>query len=325
MYNLKDLKDVIEVKEDKIVCPVLNCKNEVKRIRKGGNLKHSDFLCLDHNIYISPSTFEYTNELSNLILLDQTDKELYSRIKHAKRECRIARERSEDALTWNIFRHLEKQKYIEPFIKEALGINIINPELILWSFSEKEIRHSKGVLKKLCDARSHFGEIESHSTEPDIIIKGENTLVFIEAKFSSGNNTSGNQEKKSNRIINSKNYNSDWFRTVFNENYETLIRSGKYELMRLWLFGTWIANQNKLTFTLVNLTREKYEQAIEKDFKPLINENETNWFKRITWESIYDFLLARNQDSDRVVLEYFENKTCGFNSSRKIQKAFNRE
>lgn len=250
---------------------------------------------------------------------------MFIKIKLAKRECRISRERSEDALTWNVFRYLNKQKYIHSFIKEKLEFDIVNPELILWSFSEKEMVNRRGILKELADARQQFGEKENRSTEPDIIIKGENAIIFIEAKFSSGNNTSGNAVKKLFRINNRKKYDQDWFKYVFKENYEKLINSGKYELMRLWLLGTWIANEKKLDFYLLNLTREKYEGNIEKIFKPLINETKSNTFERITWESIYDFILAQNNEDNYTILEYLENKSCGFNSSRKKQKAFNRK
>ncbi len=324
MYNIKDLKNTIEVTESTIVCPVLNCKKEVRRIRKGEKLNNVAFLCPEHGIYISPSTFEYVDESSNLVSQNQVDKALLLKIKNAKRECRISRERSEDALSWNIFRHLENRDYLKLYIKKTLGIDIKSPELILWSFSEKESTHSKGVLNELSQARKHFGEDENRSTEPDIIIKGENAIIFIEAKFTSGNNTSGNEIKKSFRIINSKKYNAEWFKSVFKLSYESLIRSGKYELMRLWLLGTWIAHENQVKFYLINLTREKFEQAIEPEFKQLIIENKSNTFKRLTWESIYDFILSQNNDIDKDILEYFENKTCGFNGSRKKQKAFNR-
>lgn len=324
MYNINDLKEKIQVKENSIICPILNCEKEVRRIRKGEKLKQKDFLCPDHNIFISPSTFEYKNEYSNLLPLNQEDKDLLNKIKSAKRECRISRERSEDALSWNVFRHLDKHKYIHSFIKDKFGFDIINPELILWSYSEKETKKRKGVLKELAKARCHFGEEENRSTEPDIIIKGENAIIFIEAKFTSGNNTSGNGVKKQYRINNRKKYDKDWFKSVFKANYEKLINLGKYELMRLWLLGTWIANEKKIDFYLLNLTREKYEVNIEKEFKPLINETESNTFVRITWESIYDFILAQNNENDKSILEYLENKSCGFNSSRKKQKAFNR-
>lgn len=324
MYNFNDLKEKIEVKEDSITCPIINCKKEVRRIRKGEKLRQNDFLCSDHNIYISPSTFDYYNEYSNLISLNQRDKDLFIKIKSTKRESRISRERSEDALSWNVFRYLDKQKYIQPFVKETLGFDIVYPEVILWSFSEKE-KDNNGVLKELADARRQFGEHQNRSTEPDIIIKGDSVIIFIEAKFSSGNNTSGNAEKKIFRIENPKRYNQNWFSLVFKESYEKLINSGKYELMRLWLLGTWIANEKKVDFYLLNLTREKYEVSIEKDFRPLIEETKSNSFQRIKWEAIYDFILAQNDENNKVILEYIENKSCGFNSSGKKQRAFNRK
>ena len=46
----------------------------------------------------------------------------------------------------------DDNQYIS-FFKEILGIEIKNPEIILWSFSEKQKNHKKGVLKELVKAR----------------------------------------------------------------------------------------------------------------------------------------------------------------------------
>ena len=62
------------------------------------------FKCPKHNIYISPTTFEYQSELDNLLWKDEADLDLLDRTKGVKRESRIARDRSEDAVTWNVFR-----------------------------------------------------------------------------------------------------------------------------------------------------------------------------------------------------------------------------
>ena len=74
----------------------------------GGPLRTVIFLGPQHGIYISPSTFEYADEFDNLLWHDPADRELLAAFKPFKRESRLARDNSEDALTWNVFRYLEK-------------------------------------------------------------------------------------------------------------------------------------------------------------------------------------------------------------------------
>jgi hypothetical protein len=321
MFCLKELKSEIEITEKTIECPIKDCDRRVNRIRKGQRLRNEAFKCDDHDIYISPSTFEYEYDYKNLFCYDESDRELLSKIKTKKRESRIARERSEDALTWNVFRFLENRNYIEPLFENLLNIHLREPEIIFWSYSHME----ENVFNDLKLARCKFGEEEKYSTEPDLIIKDDNTLIFIEAKFTSNNNTSGDKERRIKRIKNPKQYVSGgeyWFNKVFNCNYEHIINSGKYELMRLWLLGSWIANGYR-DFYLLNLTREKSEKDIEFKFKPLIHENSFRRFQRFTWEDIYDFVRGKNENLDKNFIKYFENKSSGYNRG-KISKAFNR-
>lgn len=323
MYNILHLKDKVEITETQIECPVIGCENVVRRIRRGQKLKHTDFLCPKHNIYISPSTFEYVDEFSNILVNDEVEIELYKKIKSVKRESRISREKSEDAVSWNVFQYLNHKNYLKPFFIETLGIDLINPELVFWSFSEAKKTNTNGTLNELAAARYYFGEVGNRTTEPDIIVKAENAIVFIEAKLVSGNSTSGNEEKKKFRIDNPKKYDGEWFPQIFRQSYQCLINSGYYELMRLWLLGTWISKKEEKKFYLLNLTREKFENNIEQDFKPLIKETSSRYFSRVTWEAIYKFIKTQNNDKDREILEYFENKSCGFDSSGKKQRMFN--
>jgi hypothetical protein len=76
-----------------------------------------EFKCPEHNIYISPSTFEYQSRLDNILWKDELDQDLlFNRIAKVKREIkRIGRDNSEDAVTWNVFRFLEKENLLQDF------------------------------------------------------------------------------------------------------------------------------------------------------------------------------------------------------------------
>ena len=116
MFGVNDLKSSIKITEISVECPVSDCKIIVPK-QRGIFQCSKEFYCPKHSIYISPSTFEYKNYTENLLWKDETDLELLRKIAFVKRESRIARDNSEDALTWNVFRFLEKEKFVKLFIQ----------------------------------------------------------------------------------------------------------------------------------------------------------------------------------------------------------------
>ncbi len=84
MLGMKELKENIGITETTVECPVKGCSEKIKRQRKGFK-REERFKCPDHNIYISPSTFEYQSELDNLLWKDQADLDLFKMIKTVKR------------------------------------------------------------------------------------------------------------------------------------------------------------------------------------------------------------------------------------------------
>jgi len=72
-----------------------------------------------------------------------------------ERESRMARDNSEDAVSWNVFRFLERNNLIEGFLSSITGLYLNSSEVIYWSYSQKE----DNVLSKLNEARREFGEV----------------------------------------------------------------------------------------------------------------------------------------------------------------------
>jgi len=136
MLGSDSLKDKISITETTVECPVKYCCERVERQRKVFK-KEDKFKCPTHNIYISPSTFEYFNDLDNIIWKENNDLDLLEQIKRFKRESRIARDNSEDAVTWNVFRFLEANNLLCDFLKNELEITAENAELIYWSYSQQ--------------------------------------------------------------------------------------------------------------------------------------------------------------------------------------------
>lgn len=316
MFGAEELKESIEITETTVECPVKDCIEKVERQREVFK-REEIFKCPEHNIYISPSTFEYQSELDNLLWKDQADLDLFKKIKIVKRESRIARDNSEDAVTWNVFRFLERNNLVEMTLSSIIRIILKSSEVIYWSYSQKE----NSSWFELNKAREEFGEEIKRSSEPDVIIKTDNTLLFIEAKLTAGNETTPSDTS------NSKKYETggdNWFSKVFKSDYKTVaVVEKKYELLRFWLLGTWMAKQQDLDFYLVNLVLSEREADIEPTFRRHINENQKRKFIRATWESIYQYTSNISSSRDRdIMVRFFKNKTLGYDGNGMLQRAF---
>ena len=223
--EFSDLKERISITESHVECPVKECSRLVER--QHNKFKREDqFRCPIHKIFISPSTFEYES-LEDSLLWKADLHFLNSIISSEKRECRMTRERSEDALTWNVFRYLQRSKTLSSFFKainnEAQG----ESSLFYWSYDPE----TKKCWHMLDEARRIFGERPRRGTKPDLIIKTENAIVFIESKLTSNNKTKPSNVADFKRYIDGG---SNWFSKVFKSDYKkNAVTHNKYELMRL--------------------------------------------------------------------------------------------
>jgi len=317
MLGVEELKERIEITDTTVECPVKGCNEKVERQRKDTRKKKTRFKCPIHKIIISPSTFEYPSESDNLLWKESSDKELPEKIKESKRESRITHDNSEDAVSWNVFRFLEKNSLIEGFLNMVTGTALKSSEVIYWSYSQEE----NTSWSALNEARKEFGEKIEEGSEPDIIIKTDSALFFIEAKLTAGNETVPRD------VSNSKKYETggdNWFSKVFNSDFKTVaIAEKKYELLRFWLLGTWMAKRQDLDFYLINLVLSKREADIEAIFKRHINENQRSKFLRVTWETIYQYISKRSLSRDKdIMTRYFRNKTIGYDGNGRLQRAF---
>ena len=314
---MEELKESIEITETTVECPVKGCREKVERQRVVFK-KEDRFKCPEHNIYISPSTFEYQSELDNLLWKDKADLDLFKKIKVVKRESRIARDNSEDAVSWNVFRFLERNNLICEFLQKVVGLYENSAEVIYWSFSQSQ----QNLWDMLNEGRKEFELVPSKGSEPDIFILGGKTLVIIEAKFGARNKTTPSKVYVEDKYVSGA---QGWWKKVFHSDFKTVaIENKKYELSRFWLIGSWMANKLNLDFYLINLTLSNQEKDIEQIFKKHIIADNSRIFKRFTWEQIYGYIS--NSDSSEhdkeTVIRYFKNKTRGYDGNGNLQRAF---
>jgi hypothetical protein len=332
MFGLEELKKKIEVKGDTIICPVIGCENQVRKMTNGvlksldaylekgesNREKFDQCLCKEHKIYITPTTFIYEDLRDNLLCYD-ADKDFLDKIVVAKRiKAQLHHDKSEDAVSWNVFRSLERSKLLSGFLEGLHNSPVESPEVIYWSYSQSQQK----VWNELEKARAEFGESPQRSSEPDIIVKSNNILFFIEAKLMATTkidfNKSHTEEDKEERIRRYSKGDRFLKRPV-----ENIIDAGYYQLMRFWIIGSSIAERLNLDFYLVNLVLSGKEEDIEGDFKGCIKETQRKKFIRITWEDMYKHISSSvSSKRDKDIIRYFRNKSIGYDGNGELQKAF---
>ncbi|HNT90476.1 MAG: hypothetical protein BWY08_00755 [Bacteroidetes bacterium ADurb.Bin174] len=318
MYGIKDLKQIINnITQTTVECPVKDCSCIVERQHRSFR-REARFMCPEHKIYISPTTFEYDSKIDNLLWQNKVDLELLEEIKKAKRESRIERDNSEDSLTWNVFRYLENTNQLASLLSHFGHVSHFDADLIYWSYSLK----LKGPWQELKRARYEFGESQARGSEPDLIALTDKSLYFIEAKLTATNNTSPSDKNNRKKYLTGGN---GWYKQVFRSDFDTVaIQAKKYELFRFWLLGSWLAKEINRNFCLINIVLSERDKDIEERFIPHIIQVEgQRQFKRITWEGIYDYIVKNAPDSQdkQLMVKYFHNKTIGYKYGI-LQKAF---
>ena len=317
MFGTKNLKTRISVTDTEVECPVKGCPWRVKRQRVKFR-RAPEFQCPRHRIHITPATFVYPDQVDNLLWKNYPDLDLLGWLKRFKRENRMEHDNSEDAVTWNVFRYLETAGQLSEYLSSMVGSPVTNPEIIYWSYNQRE----HGVWPELKKARKEFGESRGRGTEPDLIIVTDTQLFWIEAKLTASNETPRKDDADRKKY---ETGGGGWFQQVFQSDYHTIaVKEKKYELMRLWLLGSWAAAQLDLDFYLVNLVRAEHEKDIEHRFGRHLKTDSKRSFVRWTWESIYKFIsenAPQSRDKQKFMI-YFENKTIGYNRDGELQLAF---
>jgi hypothetical protein len=323
MFGWDDLREHMAVTPTMVQCPVRECSRRIPRQRKTF-CRSAQFRCPDHAIYVSASTFEYEQPGANMLWSEPEDLELWRCITQPeiKRESRVTRDNSEDAVTWNVFRYLEKQGLLARFISEASERpSEGTPRIVYWSWCQQ----TRQAWQPLVQAALGFGEASKRRSEPDLIIEDDATLFFVESKF-----TSSNQIVPSDPT-NAKKYETGfdaWFRHVFqpSTSFKSISVEAKlYELMRLWLLGSRIAFDAGKRFVLVNVVREgaKTEVDITKRFERYGRCGDTRGFTRLTWERVRNaVVLSASPNADRErLLKYYHTKTLGY-AKGQLRRAF---
>ena len=318
MYGWRELKKELRLTEATVECPVLDCRHEVER-QRNRFVDHDKFVCPEHGICISPTTWKYACEADNLLWTSPADRALLTAIEDTKRESRIAFDNSEDAVSFNVFRFLElRPELLDAVLAEMGEEPVHNPRLIYWSHDQA----TKELWEPLERARKEFGEQPKSGSEPDLIIATGETLFFIEAKVTSTNKLAAPKSGDTKQYLTGG---DSLFARAFTVDWTTA-SANRYELMRFWLLGSWLAADLGLKFRLVSLLPMRLIQQLpDEHFGDYIVQSPARSFGVYAWEYIWRTVMRGSPATNppRTRLEhYFLNKTVGYDHRHRLQLAF---
>lgn len=228
---------------------------------------------------------------------------------------RLGSEKSEDALTWNVFRFLYEHKQLarvaELFTGERHGTE---PQLFLWGIAIDSFRPWPLLIK----ARDRFERklpVDRPLTEPDIALylPGE-YLVLVEAKFTSPNTYYEQAYRKTPTSLTAAELiHYYWHPGAQIVNVDAACEAERVpqQLWRNMVFAEYMAQQGGLGARAyhVNLVRHFCEASIEHEFRSLLHPEFNCRFHRCTWEQVHASVCGL--DRFELLNRYVRNKTAG--------------
>jgi hypothetical protein len=154
-----------------------------------------------------------------------------NRINRPSKRMKFMSSKSEDHLTWTLFRHLqlasEMGKVMGQLGIDFMGNPPVEPSLLLWgSPVPPQDEASKAIQDRLIKVLDLLGEKQQRRSEPDVVIDyGEWGAIFIEVKHGSPNDDKPAAYKGWHTYLS----NTDAFRDG-----DSVPNTGLYELARNW-------------------------------------------------------------------------------------------
>ena len=305
-----------------VQCFVVGCQHRLRAPTR----TFSGDVCPDHGIRCHYSsnrpTYSYLQPRRNIIASADLFTQQIVRHPFKFESHRLGSERSEDALSWNVFRSLQEARLLSQVGEMLTGIaSSHEPALYLWGICVSDDSCEPWHL--LIAARERFESalpVERPLTEPDIALHLPGKyLILIEAKFTSCNTHYDEGPRQSSTSLTKQElvsiYQDDSLRIVNVQAAESSSRV-YYQLWRNTVFAEWMARLDhpQTQAFHVNLVRDGADVESAFEFRRMVNEPFQGRFQRLTWESLYRRLDQRTELSR--LKRYVESKTEG------LQRAF---
>jgi hypothetical protein len=319
-YGIDDLDPQVAVDpddRDRVRCYVRGCQNYVRR--PTGRKAESGEPCPDHGIYCRHSrdaTYVYEDACRNIIASADLFGERVLGHPFKFDSDVLGYEKSEDALSWNVFRSIQESAHLAQLAELLIGEgHDEEPNLYLWGIRVNDDSFEPWDL--LVAARDRFESnlpVDRPLTEPDIALHlPGRCLVLIEAKFTSPNGWYHRGVRQGEKSLTLEElleiYSGEELRLPNTDLAQQCDRI-PYQLWRNTVFADWMALQDSPETKPyhVNLVRDGYEHESQEAFEALLNEPYRDRFRPATWEAIHAW-LAKSSRCDRL-RRYMEQKTA---------------
>lgn len=319
-YGVSDLEPepaIVSAAERTVRCFIRGCREVVEcptRYRDGT-------ICPKHRISCRYSaagqTYVFAEPERNLIIDASLARSRLFGHPFKYESHRLGQERSEDALTWNVFRYFQRAGLLHLIVSQITGqVCTDEPSLFLWGLSLSDDSFEPWDL--LIAARQRFEcklPVERPKTEPDIALYLPGRyLILIEAKFTSSNSFYENGPRKDGRSLTKAEllniYDDPGLRLIDRRSASQANRV-YHQLWRNIVFADWMGRQahGDVNPFVVNLVRAGYEIESTDDFRSVIDADYANRFVRLTWESLSG--LTANQLQLARLRRYLRQKSAG--------------
>ena len=319
-YGLLDLDPVVCTEAGqplRVRCYLRDCQHWLRPPSRG----FKGDVCPDHGIrcHLSGSnpTYTYARAERNIIASPRLFTRKLRGNKFKYETHRFGYERSEDCLTWNVFRSFQEAGCLHEILRLVTGLDIREePELFLWG-----LRMTDDLLEPwplLLKARERFESslpVRRPGTEPDIgILSSGRALLLIEAKFCSANTfyvAGPRRDAQSLTLEELINIYQDPTLEILDVAKAKAAERVHYQLWRNLIFSEFMARLDSPTTQAyhASLVRAGYEHESTGDFRQLIRPEFADRFVRITWENLFVLAHLHWRSLPRLV-EYMLTKTA---------------
>lgn len=176
---------------------------------------------------------------------------------------------SEDALTWNVFRSLQKEspEGLE-LIANVFGLSPIE-KILFWGCDVESRGDEQQFLNTLI--RATDGQLKGTMTEPDIVLIAESEVAFVECKLNLGGNTSPwiarGSHKASDKPTGPEKRLAVYKKVGFREFEGLTDWQDYYQLIRNYVYARLLANAVEKKPVLIPLINGDHKATLEQYFK----------------------------------------------------------
>ena len=326
-YGINDLDPEAVVSSGqpkRVQCYVRGCQRVLRTPRRGFKGEP----CPDHGIRCHHSsagaTYSYVDVRRNIIASRNTFATRIVGHEFKYESHRFGLEKSEDTVSWNVFRSFQEAGELSRIGALITGIpSEVEPALYLWGICCSDDEFSPWHL--LVAARQRFEShlpVERPLTEPDIALHLPGKyLILIEAKFTSPNTCYERGPRRGNSSLT-----LDELLEIYSDpslrllNMQAAERTNRiyYQLWRNTIFAEYMSGLDHPDTKAyhVNLVRGGYDRNSAQEFHRLISPGCEDRFQQCTWEELYR-LCGGTHRLDRLQL-YLRTKTAGLRPAFKL-------